>query len=330
MKHRVLEYKHALKLSGSGGLRSAEDRVAGPLTVAIMLVWHVAVMFLGIGATEALAKGPIRVVASINDLASIAAEVGGGQVEVQAVARPNTDVHRVEVLPSYMVRVSRADLYLMVGLGLDGWADQIIDGSRNNHLVILDCGRGITPLDRPTGKVDASMGDVHPDGNPHYWLDPRNGAIVAGEIAEALGRLDPANSERYRQRAAELQRKAEALLAEKKTSVAAMPVRVIFTYHSSWVYLGAAFGLEIAASVEPVPGIPPTAGHLQKLIGIAKERNVSVLLQEPYFSDEAGSFLAREAGVRVVKASASCDEPAAGSWLQHIGSVLERILAAEN
>jgi zinc/manganese transport system substrate-binding protein len=138
------------------------------LAAAVTLALHLAVLFAGFGATTALAKGPIRVVTSINDLASIAAEVGGSQVEVQAVARPNTDVHRVEVLPPYMVRVPRADLYLKVGLGLDGWADQVIDGSRNPRLVILDCGRGVAPLDKPTGKVDASMGDVHPDGNPHY------------------------------------------------------------------------------------------------------------------------------------------------------------------
>lgn len=281
-------------------------------------------LLLAAGAPAA-ASSPIRIVASVNDLASIAAEVGGDRVEVQAVARPNSDVHRVEVLPSYMVRVSRADLYLKVGLGLDTWADQIVDGSRSNHLVVLDCARGITPLERPAGKVDASMGDVHPEGNPHYWLDPRNGAIVAREIAEALGKLDPQGAELFRQRAAGLAHSADSLLVAWTARSALMPLPAIFTYHSSWVYLGHAFGLAIASTVEPVPGIPPTASHLQKLIGIARERKVTVLVQEPYFSEEAGQFLAREVGVRVVKASASCDEPKAGSWLRHLDIVLTAI-----
>ena len=112
------------------------------------------------------AAARLRVAASITDLASIANSVGGDQVEVIAIARPGADVHRVEVLPSYMVQVSRADLYLKVGLGLDQWADGIIDGSRNAKLKVLDCGAGITPLDKPTS-VNASMGDVHPFGNPH-------------------------------------------------------------------------------------------------------------------------------------------------------------------
>lgn len=282
-------------------------------------------IFFVVAVSPAVARPPLRVVASINDLASIAAEVGGDRVEVQSIARPNNDVHHVEVLPSYMVRVSRADLYLKVGLGLDGWADQIIDGSRNDHLVVLDCAHGIAPLEKPTGKVDASMGDVHPEGNPHYWLDPHNGGIVAAQIAQALGKLDPEDADLFQRRAADLGQRADSALVSWTARVAAMPVKAMFTYHSSWVYLGHAFGLEIASTVEPVPGIPPTANHLQKLVDIARERQVPVLLQEPYFSDEAGQFLAREAGVRVVKVSASCDQPVAGSWLKHIDTVLAMI-----
>ena len=135
------------------------------------------------------ASAKVRVVASIPDLASIAATVGGDGVEASSIARGGSDAHRVEVLPSYMVRVSRADLFLKVGLGLDLWADQIVDGSHNARVTIVDCSRDIEPLERPAGRVDARMGDVHPDGNPHYWLDPRNGGVVARTIAEALGRV---------------------------------------------------------------------------------------------------------------------------------------------
>src|SRR5262245_33932367 len=147
----------------------------------------------------ALAK--LKVAASTTDLASIAASVGGDQVEAFSIARPNSDVHRVEVLPSYMVKVSKANLYLKVGLGLDQWADGIIDGSHNSKLTIVDCSKDVPVLDKPA-KADASMGDVHPFGNPHYWLDPRNGAIAARTIAEAFGKADPAHAADYTARAA--------------------------------------------------------------------------------------------------------------------------------
>ena len=117
-------------------------------------------------ALPGAASAKLRVAASINDLASIASSVGGNQVEVFSIARPKSDVHRVEILPSYMVKVSRAQLYLKVGLGLDQWADGIIDGSRNSRLKVIDCSEDVSVLEKKA-KVDASMGDVHPFGNPH-------------------------------------------------------------------------------------------------------------------------------------------------------------------
>ena len=267
----------------------------------------------------------IRVAASTNDLASIAASVGGNQVEVFSIARPTSDVHRVEVLPSYMVKVSRARLYLKVGLGLDQWADGIIDGSRNEHLTIVDCSEGIPVLEKPTGSVNASMGDVHPNGNPHYWLDPRNGGIVAKTIAEALSKTDPAHAADYRARADEFVKAAEAAWNAGKTASEALPARTMLTYHRSWSYFGNAFGIEIAGTAEPVPGIPPTAKHLGELVSIVKARKIPVLLQEPYFSADAGKFLTRETGIRVVTASPSCGAPTAGSYLAHFREVLSAL-----
>jgi zinc/manganese transport system substrate-binding protein len=280
-----------------------------------------------LAALPTTAAGSVTVVASTNDLASIAASVGGERVEVAAIARPNADVHRVELLPSYMVRVSKAQLYLKIGLDLDRWADRIIDGSRNARLKVVDCSRGIDVLEKPTGRVDASMGDVHPGGNPHYWLDPRNGAVVARTVAEALAEVDPAHAEEYRARAEAFARDAEAARERGRQAAAALPVKTLLTYHRSWPYFGDAFGLEIAGTVEPFPGIPPTAKHLAGLVQLARERRVPVLIQEPYFSAEAGKFLTREAGVRVVVRSASCERPEAGSYLAHIAGLLRDLAA---
>jgi len=271
----------------------------------------------------------IKVAASITDLASIASSVGGEQVECFAIARATADAHRVEVLPSYMVKVSKANVYLKGGLGLDQWSDAIIDGSRNDKLAVVDCSAGVNVLEKPAGPVDASMGDVHPNGNPHYWLDPRNGGLVARTIAEALGRVDPAHAADYQSRAEAFAKQCDAAYAADRKIADAIPNRVVFTYHRSWPYFANAFGFEIAGQAEPVPGIPPTARHLADLVSIAKSRKIAVLIQEPYFSADAGKFLQREAGVQSVVMPLSCDSAEAGSYLAHIDAVLKALAAVK-
>lgn len=273
-------------------------------------------------APRSAAAGPIRIVASINDLGSIAAEVGGDQVEVVGICRSNADPHRVEVLPSYMVRVARAKLYLKVGLGLDQWADQIIDGSHNSGVAVVDCSQGIPVLEKPTGKVDASMGDVHPDGNPHYWLDPANGALVARTVAEALARVDPAHAGDYAARADRFEKAARATADAARAAVTALRGNGIITYHRSWTYLAGAFGLEVLGTIEPVPGIPPTARHLAEIVQLIRQRKPLLVIQEPYFSLDAGKFLTRETGIRVVNVSASCEDLTPGSYLARFDSMV--------
>ncbi|MCK4577431.1 MAG: metal ABC transporter substrate-binding protein, partial [Candidatus Marinimicrobia bacterium] len=136
--------------------------------------------------------GKVRVAAATTDLKDIAETIGGDRISVVSIARGNQDPHYVEVLPSYMMKVKKADLYLMVGMELDMWSDQIIDGSRNKRLRIVDCSQDIERLEVPTRKVDASLGDIHRFGNPHYNLDPANGKVIGRTIAEALIEADPA------------------------------------------------------------------------------------------------------------------------------------------
>jgi zinc/manganese transport system substrate-binding protein len=266
-------------------------------------------------APPAEAAGKIRIVSAINDLGSIASSVGGDLVEVVSICRPNADPHHVEVLPSYMVRVSRARLYLKVGLGLDQWSDLIVEGSHSSNVTVVDCSRGVPVLEKPTGKVDASMGDVHPDGNPHYWLDPSNGAIVAGTIADALSRVDPAHADDYRKRALEFGKTAQDMAARGKALQ--LPVKSIVTYHRSWTYFANALGLNVEAEIEPIPGIPPTGKHLDQVVTIIKQQKPLLVLQEPYFSLDAGRFLSRQTGVRVAVVSPSCKDVTPGSYLAH-------------
>jgi zinc/manganese transport system substrate-binding protein len=276
-----------------------------------------------------VASAKLTVGASLTDFASIAAYIGGDRVEVFSIARAVSDPHHVEVLPGYMVRVSRADFYLKSGLSLDQWADPIIDGSRNPRLRIVDCSQGVSVLEKPLTPVDASMGDVHPEGNPHYWLDPENGRIVAHTIHDALLSLDPAGSEAYDTNLARFEEELTRRNAEWKAEAAALPSRTFISYHSSWSYFAHAFGFTIAGKIEPLPGIPPTASHLASLLDVAREWKVSIIIQEPYFADDGPHYLARETGAKIVKLSPSCDDVSAASYLNHFQNVLDKLKEAE-
>lgn len=268
---------------------------------------------------------PLKIAAALPDLGSIAAYIGGDKVEVFAIGRNNSNPHVVEVLPSYMIKVSRAQMYLKVGLALDVWSDEIIDGSRNEKLIVVDCSEGIAVLEKPVGRVSALMGDVHPEGNPHYWLDPANGIIIAKNILAGLEKVDPENSTYYEKNYENFKSETERRLAVWKAKMAGFSGAKIIGYHSSWVYFAAAFGMTIAANVEPVPGIPPTGKHLAKLVDIIRNENISILLQEPYFPDDAPKFLMRETGIRVIKAAPSCADVRPDSYFNHFDELVGKI-----
>ena len=246
------------------------------------------------------ASAKINVVASTTDLASIASAIGGDAVDVASINRGAADPHFVEVLPSYMVRVKKAQVYLMVGLDLDRWAQPIIDGSRNNKLIIVDCSKGIPPVEVATGKVDASMGDVHPRGNPHYWLDPDNGKIIAATIEDALTRADPAHADVYRSGRERFDATIEQKKQEWKTAAAALAGLKIVTFHNSWPYFCRCFGIEVVGFVEPLPGIEPTPSHTAALIETMKADHVHIIGVEPYFSKRTPDTIARATAGKVV------------------------------
>ncbi len=277
----------------------------------------------------AISFAKITVGASLPDLASIASYIGGDNVEVFSIVRSTSDPHSVDVLPTYMVRVARADIYLKVGLGLDQWADQIIEGARNSKLKIVDCSAQVSVLEKLTGKVDASMGDVHPNGNPHYWLDPANGVLIAATIADALVAIDPEHAEAYRANLERFRSETEQKLSAWKIESDKVTNHSIVTYHSSWSYFARAFGFDIAAKVEPIPGIPPSASHLALLANTIREDKVRVVIQEPYFSDDGAKYLARETGITMTKLSPSCTDVSAESYFAHFDQILAALGAVQ-
>ena len=249
--------------------------------------------------------GKVKVVTSTSDLAAITREIGGNLVKVESIARGNQDPHYIEVLPSHMLKVKRADIYLKVGMELDLWADKIIGGSRNRDLVIVDCSENIKALEIPTGQIDASMGDIHRFGNPHYWLDPLNGPVIAESIVRALSLKDPENTAKYEDNLRtfiEAIRKYQESWSVKYADLKG--VELIY-YHNTWAYFNHRFGLQVLDFVEPKPGIMPTPNHVDHLVKLIQNKQLKVLAMEPYFSDKAPNYLVQKTDIKVVKLAPS-------------------------
>lgn len=275
-------------------------------------------------AIKCVSDGKVHIVAALPDHGSIAAYIGGDKVEVSSIAKANSNPHSVEVFPSYMAKVSQAALYLKSGLGLDQWSEAIIDGSRNNKLAVVDCSKGIVVLEKPA-HVDASMGDVHPFGNPHYWLDPRNGIIIGQSIVSGLKAVDPSNETLYESNFARFKTECENKFSEWQSAMKPLDGSKIITYHSSWAYFADAFHLTIIEHVEPFPGIPPTGKHLAQLVELIKKENVTFVLQEPYFPGDAPKFLNKQTGVKVFKFAPSCADVNPDSYLNHFDDIVKQL-----
>jgi zinc/manganese transport system substrate-binding protein len=281
-----------------------------------------AIALLLTGST--MTNAAVRIVAALPDLGSVAAYIGADKVEVTSIAKANSNPHTVEVFPSYMAKVSQAAIYLKSGLGLDQWSDAIIDGSRNNKIRIIDCSNGVAVLEKPV-KVDASMGDVHPFGNPHYWLDPRNGVIIGQNILDALKSVDPANASLYESNFDKFKTECESKFSTWQSKMKPLEGRKIISYHSSWAYFANAFHLSIIEHIEPFPGIPPTGNHLAHLVDMIKKENVALILQEPYFPDDAPKFLNRQTGIKAFKYAPSCSDVKSSSYIAHFDEIINQL-----
>lgn len=256
------------------------------------------------GAPPAEAARKIRVVASTPDLKSIAEAVGGDLVEVESLARGWQNVHDVEVRPSLMVKLRRADLLFTNGLGLDFWIDPLVQGANNPRLVLggpgrIDLSRGIPVLEVPSGPIDRSMGDVHPHGNPHYTLDPDAVTTVTASIVDGLARQAPRHRPAFERRRDEFLGRLRAAQARWSTTLEPFRGAKVVVYHNTWVYFLSRFGLTQAGAVEDRPGIPPSPAHLARLIGRMKEERVRVLILDPWGDRRLAERVAGEAGARL-------------------------------
>jgi ABC-type Zn uptake system ZnuABC Zn-binding protein ZnuA len=269
---------------------------------------RIAVLLLaGLLATAApRAAGPLKVVATTEDLASLAREVGGDKVDVVGLAKGYQDPHFVDPKPSFILAVSRADVLLALGLEMEiGWLPPLQNSSRNSKIQVgadgyLDCSQRVHILEIPTGQITRAMGDVHPAGNPHYWLEPGNGRIVAQSIRDKFSQLDPADRAYFAERYAAFDQRLAA--AEKHWDAVMAPYKgtKMVTYHRSWPNFMERFGLDVMGYVEPKPGIPPSPSHTIELIEDMKRQGVKLIVVEPYFDLKTPQAIANQVGGKVM------------------------------
>ena len=260
----------------------------------------------GLLSVPSYASAVPNVVTATEDLAALVREVGGDKVKVEAIARGYQDPHFVEAKPSFILKLHAADLLVVVGRELEiGWLPPLITQSRNAKIQpgaegYLDASLNVRILEIPTGPVTRAMGDVHPLGNPHYWLDPDNGRKIAQAIQEKLTRLSPADAATFAARYSDFDNRLKE--AEKRWDAAMAPFKgtKIVTYHRSWPNFCDRFSLEVVGYVEPRPGIPPSPSHTLELIAQMKRDKVGVLLVEPYFDLKTPEAIGRETGAKVL------------------------------
>jgi len=259
---------------------------------------------IGPGAAEAK---KLNIVTATTDMAALTQEVGGDRVAVESIAKGYQDPHFVEAKPSFLLKLRQADLLILVGLQLEiGWLPPLITQCGNPRIQMgasgyLDASQFAEILDVPTGPVTRAMGDVHPLGNPHYWLDPDNGRRLAKGIAGKLGELDPEDAGYFQQRFQDLDRRLAT--AQQKWDAEMKPYRgrKVVTYHNSLPNFARHFGLNVIGYVEPRPGIPPTPSHTFELIALMRRENCKVIMVEPYFDLKTPNAVARETGAQVVQ-----------------------------
>lgn len=248
------------------------------------------------------AADKLNVVTSTEDIAAIGREIGGDRILIDSIAKGYQDPHFVEPKPSFLIRLQKADLLAVVGLQLEiGWLPPLITQSGNSKIQVgakgyFDLSDTSEILEHPAGAVTRADGDVHPLGNPHYWLDPENGRRMARAFKTKLTEMQPADAAYFDQRLKDFEQRLTE--AEKKWDAQMAPYkgRKVVTYHRSLPNFAKRFGLDVVDYVEPKPGIPPTPSHTLELINKMKQQNIKLILVEPYFDMRTPNSIAQQVG----------------------------------
>ena len=268
------------------------------LTLALSL----AAMWGALGAPAVQAQR-LRIVTSTTDLKALTEVVTGDLAEVDAMQRPTQNAHDLEARPSLMVKVRRADAMIVNGLELDDWADVVAQGANNANVIPgapgrIDASRGILVLEVPKTRVDRSMGDVHPVGNPHYTVDPGMAPAITQNILEGLARITPQHRATFERNRQQFLARLEESMGRWTKALEPYKGSPLVVNHAMWIYLLTRFGLVQVGTVEERPGIPATANHIVKLVNLMKEDRVKAIIAEPWSDFKLVQRIAQEAGAQ--------------------------------
>jgi len=257
----------------------------------------------GVGAAGAASK--IRVVTTIPDLKSLTEAVGGDLVEVDSLTRGVQNFHEAEVRPSMMLKLRRADLLVENGLDLDTWVDVAVQGANNANIIRgapgrIEVSRNIPVLDVPTARVDRSMGDVHPLGNPHFSLDPGLAPIITQNILDGLARVAPQHRAAFERNRQEFLTRLDSEMGRWTKTLEPVRGAKVIGYHPVFVYFLTRFGLVQAGALEDRPGIPASPQHVAQIIQLIKADRIKVVLVEPWNDVKLAERVAQEAGARAL------------------------------
>ena len=252
------------------------------------------------------AAAQVRIFACEPEWAALAEEIAGEDADVWSATHGREDAHYVRARPSLLARVRRADMLICAGADLEvGWLPVLlqrgapagVQPGRTGHLMAAD---HVGVLDRPE-TLDRAQGDLHPGGNPHVHLDPRNIPLIAAELTARLARIDPAGAEGYRARLAAFRDRWAAALAGWSARAARLAGMTAVVHHEAWIYLFDWAGLVRAAALEPLPSVPPTPGHLRTVLQRMEQSPADVIVRSPLAPTDAAEWLSGKTGIPIVE-----------------------------
>jgi zinc/manganese transport system substrate-binding protein len=255
---------------------------------------------------QARAEDRVRVVTTIPELAWVAEKIGGDQVIAKSLLRGTEDPHYVDALPDFVRRVADADIVCFVGADLEvGWLPKVLSRSGNKTVQnggagFCDASRTVELVEKPHGPIDRSMGDVHPGGNPHYWLSPPHLAEAAREIVQAMSRARPEKKEFFRKNFLEVTRKLNELVQSEQVKLKKNS-GALLEYHKEFVYLFKAYGLTSLGTLEQIPGREPSARRIADIAILAKDSKARLLVAGPFAPGSALSKFTELSGVPTIK-----------------------------
>lgn len=280
--------------------------------------------------SQAIWALPIKVVTTLPVLKNITEEIGGSRVSVHSLAEPSQDAHFVQPKPTFMKKVRGADLFIEIGLELELWGQKVIDSAGNPKVQIGQPGRvyassGVPTLEIPQ-VLSRQLGDVHPYGNPHIWLDPVLVKKMAKNIANGLTAVDFEGKAIYEKNLKTFQDKLDKALIEWEKKAKKISNKKLITYHRSWSYFAKRFGFEVLGQIEDKPGIPPTPKHRDEIILLMKEAGVKKILTELFYDRTPSEYIAKRTDAKIVQVPIDVGAvPEAKDYFSLITYILEKL-----